>query len=122
MYRGLRGALLGLGAAQPAFASPSVYTTAPDEPRAVTASGVGDGLAADAPAIQQVIDKAAEKGGGGIRLPADWHQPHQPHALPVARDSHLRHRRTAAGHPVGQNTPGFQRGVAHMLMFTGAKR
>ena len=70
MKYGLSGAcasmLLCLAGAQPALASPSVYVTAPDEPRAVTVKGVGDGRADDSAAIQQAIDQAAAAGGGGI--------------------------------------------------------
>ena len=68
MKYGLSGAcasmLLCLAGAQPALASPSVYVTAPDEPRAVTVKGVGDGRADDSAAIQQAIDQAAAAGGG----------------------------------------------------------
>ncbi|MBA4090187.1 MAG: gluconolaconase [Sphingobium sp.] len=126
MYRGLRGAcltiLLGLAATQPAFASPSVYTTAPDEPRAVTVKGVGDGRADDGPAIQQAIDKAAEKGGGGIVfLPAGTYRISRTLFLwPGVRIFGIGQQRPVI--LLGKDTPGFQRGVAHMLMFTGAKR
>jgi len=126
MYRGLRGAcvtvLLSLAAAQPAFASPSVYTTAPDEPRAVTVKGVGDGRADDGPAIQQAIDKAAEKGGGGIVfLPAGTYRITRTLFLwPGVRIFGIGEQRPVI--LLGKKTPGFQRGVAHMLMFTGAKR
>ncbi|OAN56652.1 glycosyl hydrolase family 28-related protein [Sphingobium sp. TCM1] len=126
MYRGLSGAcasvLLSLAAAQSALASPSVYTVAPDEPRAVTVQGVGDGRADDSAVIQQAIDKAAEKGGGGIVfLPAGTYR--------ISRTLFLwpgiRIFGIGAQRPVillGENTPGFQRGVAHMLMFTGSAR
>ena len=74
MKYGLSGAcasmLLCLAGAQPALASPSVYMTAPDEPRAVTVKGVGDGRADDSAAIQQAIDQAATAGGGIVFLPA----------------------------------------------------
>lgn len=126
MYRGLSGAcvsvLLYLTAAQTALASPSVYTSMPDEPRAVTVKGAGDGRADDSAAIQQAIDKAAAKGGGGIVfLPAGTYR--------ISRTIFLwpgvRIFGVGAQRPVivlGKNTPGFQRGVAHMLMFTGSQR
>jgi hypothetical protein len=47
--------------ATPALASPSVYTVAPADPRAVTVKGVGDGRADDGPAIQAAIDAAAAR-------------------------------------------------------------
>ena len=126
MKYGLSGAcasmLLCLAGAQPALASPSVYVTAPDEPRAVTVKGVGDGRADDSAAIQQAIDQAAAAGGGGIVfLPAGTYR--------ISRTLFLwpgvRLFGIGAQRPVillGANTPGFQRGVAHMLMFTGSQR
>ncbi|NWK94482.1 gluconolaconase [Sphingobium lactosutens] len=126
MYRGLSGAcatvLLCLAAAHPALASPSVYRTAPDEPRAVTVKGVGDGRADDGAAIQQAIDKAAEKGGGGIVfLPAGTYRISRTLFLwPGVRIFGIGEQRPVI--LLGKNTPGFQRGVAHMLMFTGSTR
>ena len=126
MYRGLSGAcatvLLCLAAAQPALASPSVYKTAPDEPRAVTVKGVGDGRADDSAAIQQAIDKAAEKGGGGIVfLPAGTYRISRTLFLwPGVRIFGIGEQRPVI--LLDKNTPGFQRGVAHMLMFTGSTR
>lgn len=125
MVRGLSGAcaavMLMLGAAA-AHASPSVYATAPDEPRAVTVKGVGDGRADDSATIQQAIDAAAAKGGGGIVfLPQGTYR--------ITRTIFLwpgvRIFGVGAQRPVillGKNTPGFQKGVGHMLMFTGARR
>ncbi|MFZ2996153.1 glycosyl hydrolase family 28-related protein [Sphingobium sp.] len=126
MYRGLSAAcvpvLLCLTVTQPAFASPSVYTSAPDEPRAVTVSGVGDGRADDSGAIQQAIDKAAEKGGGGIVfLPTGTYRiSHTLFLWPGVRIFGIGEQRPVI--LLGRKTPGFQRGVAHMLMFTGTKR
>ncbi len=126
MVRGLSGAcasvLLLLAAAVPAHASPSVYTVAPDEPRAVTVKGAGDGRADDSAAIQRAIDAAAEKGGGGIVfLPAGTYRISRTIFLwPGVRIFGIGERRPVI--LLGRNTPGFQRGVAHMLMFTGSKR
>ena len=125
MKYGLSGAcasmLLCLAGAQPALASPSVYMTAPDEPRAVTVKGVGDGRADDSAAIQQAIDQAATAGGGIVFLPAGTYR--------ISRTLFLypgvRIFGIGAQRPIillGANTPGFQRGVAHMLMFTGSQR
>lgn len=114
--------LLCLMAAQPAFASPSVYTAMPDDARAVTVKGVGDGRADDSAAIQQALDAAAATPGGGIVfLPQGTYR--------ISRTLFLwpgvRIFGIGAQRPVillGANTPGFQRGVAHMLIFTGGKR
>ena len=125
-YRGLSGAcasvLLCLAAAQPAAASPSVYTAMPDDARAVTVKGVGDGRADDSAAIQQALDAAAATPSGGIVfLPQGTYR--------ISRTLFLwpgvRIFGIGAQRPVillGANTPGFQRGVAHMLIFTGGKR
>ncbi|PJG46611.1 gluconolaconase [Sphingobium sp. LB126] len=126
MVRGLSGAcasvLLLLAAFDPAHASPSVYATAPDEPGAVTVSGVGDGRADDSAAIQEAIDKAAEKGGGGIVfLPAGTYRISRTIFLwPGVRIFGIGEQRPVI--LLGANTPGFQRGVAHMLIFAGGRR
>jgi hypothetical protein len=123
MYQRLIGAcavLLAFVAAQPA-ASQSVYTRAPDEPGAIRVTGIGNGRADDSAAIQQAIDKAADKSGGGIVfLPAGTYR--------ISRTIYLwpgvRIFGVGAKRPVillGANTPGFQRGVAHMLIFAGAR-
>ncbi len=125
-YRGLSRAcasiLFALATTSPALASPSVYTTAPDEPRAVTVKGVGDGRADDSAAIQQAIDAAAARGGGGIAfLPAGTYRISRTLFLwPGVRIFGIGEKRPVI--ELGANTPGFQRGVAHMLMFTGARR
>lgn len=126
MVRGWIGAMavsLALSG-QGAWASTSVYEVAPDEPRAVRVAGRGDGRADDSAAIQRAIDKAAEqgKGGGGIVfLPSGTYR--------ISRTIFLwpgvRIFGVGATRPVillGKATPGFQRGVAHMLMFAGGRR
>ena len=126
MYRGLSGAcasvLLCLMAAQPAFASPSVYTAMPDDARAVTVKGVGDGRADDSAAIQQALDAAAATPGGGIVfLPQGTYRISRTLFLwPGVRIFGIGAQRPTI--LLGTNTPGFQRGVAHMLIFTGGKR
>jgi hypothetical protein len=130
MYRGLYGGLSGacasvllyLAAAQPALASPSVYTAMPDDARAVRVKGAGDGRADDSAAIQQAIDAAAAKGGGGIVfLPAGTYRISRTLFLwPGVRIFGIGEKRPVI--ELGANTPGFQRGVAHMLIFAGGKR
>ncbi|HVF95294.1 MAG TPA: glycosyl hydrolase family 28-related protein [Sphingomonas sp.] len=107
----------------PAFAqSTSVFLTAPDDPRAVTVKGVGDGRADDTAAIQQAIDAVAagrQRGGGGVVfLPAGRYR--------ISRTVFLRSgvRMFGVGptRPVlilGDNTPGYARGIGAMLSFTG---
>ena len=107
----------------PALAqSTSVFLTAPDDPRAATVSGVGDGRADDTAAIQRAIDAVAadrQKGGGGlVFLPSGRYR--------ISRTVFLRSgvRMFGVGptRPVlvlGDDTPGYARGIGAMLSFTG---
>jgi hypothetical protein len=107
----------------PALAqSTSVFLTAPDDPRAVTVKGIGDGRADDTAAIQQAIDAVAadrQRGGGGVVfLPSGRYR--------ISRTVFLRSgvRMFGVGptRPVlilGDNTPGYAKGIGAMLSFTG---
>lgn len=124
MYRKLFhtcAALLAFLAAVPAAASQSVYTSAPDEPMAVRVAGAGDGRADDSAALQRAIDKAADKGGGGIVfLPeGTWRITRTIKLWPGVRIFGIGAKRPVI--LLGARTPGFQRGVAHMLIFAGAR-
>ncbi len=113
--------LAAFALARPASASQSVYLTAPDEPLAVRVAGVGNGRADDSAPLQRAIDKAADKPGGGIVfLPQGTYR--------ISRTIYLwpgvRIFGIGARRPVillGANTPGFQRGVAHMMIFAGGR-
>ena len=123
MHRRLIGGvgLVALAVASPSFGSQSVYLTAPDEPAAVTVAGVGDGRADDGPAIQRAIDAAAEKGGGGIVfLPAGTYRITRTIKLwPGVRVFGIGAKRPVI--VLGKHTPGFQQGVANMLIFAGGR-
>ncbi len=107
----------------PALAqSTSVFLTAPDDPRAVTVRGVGDGRADDTAAIQQAIDAVAadrQRGGGGVVfLPSGRYR--------ISRTVFLRSGVRMFGigptRPVfvlADNTPGYAAGIGAMLSFTG---
>ncbi|SOB86410.1 Sugar lactone lactonase YvrE [Sphingomonas guangdongensis] len=122
MIRRCLGALALLvavpAAAQPALAR-SAFQTAPADPRAITVKAVGDGVADDGPAIQQAIDAAAAKPGGGIVfLPAGRHR--------ITRTVFIwpgvRVFGVGRSRPVlllAPNTPGFQQGVGSMVLFAG---
>ncbi|MEI9927536.1 MAG: glycosyl hydrolase family 28-related protein [Sphingomonas sp.] len=109
--------------AAPAWAAPSrsAYETAPDDPRAVRVAGAGDGRADDSAALQSAIDRAAAPGGGGIVfVPAGRYR--------ISRTLFVwpgvRVFGVGATRPVillGDGTPGFQRGVANMVIFAGAR-
>ncbi len=100
-------------------ASPSVYRSAPGDPRAITVKGVGDGRADDSAAIQQAIDAAAAGGHGGIVfLPSGRYR--------ISRTIFVRTAVRIFG--VGPTRPeivladdsaGFGSGVAAMVSFTG---
>lgn len=116
-----------LAAAQPLSASPSVYTTAPDEPTAVTVAGKGDGRSDDTAAIQQAIDRAAAgpagkgTGGGIVFLPAGTYRITRTLFLwPGVRIFGIGQQRPVI--VLGARTPGFQRGIGHMLIFAGSAR
>ncbi len=104
----------------PALArSTSVYLTAPDDPRAVTVKGVGDGRADDSAAIQQAIDAAAAGGHGGVVfLPSGRYRI----SRTIFVRSAVRIFGVGATRPVislADNSAGFGAGVAAMVSFTG---
>ncbi|MFS2111617.1 glycosyl hydrolase family 28-related protein [Sphingomonas sp. Sphisp140] len=104
----------------PAFAgSTSVYLTQPNDPRAITVKGVGDGRADDSEAIQQAIDAAAKGGQGGlVFLPSGRYRI----SRTIFVRSAVRVFGVGATRPVivlGDDTPGYGAGVAAMVSFTG---
>ncbi|MDR3525926.1 MAG: glycosyl hydrolase family 28-related protein [Rhizomicrobium sp.] len=107
--------------AGPALATTSVFATAPSDPRAITVVGRGDGIADDTAALQTAIDRAGESSGGIVFLPSGRYR--------ISRTilvwPGVRLYGTGPNHPtlvLANHTPGFQRGVANMMVFTGAKR
>lgn len=104
-----------------ASASTSVLATAPDDPAAIVVKGKGDGRADDGAAIQAAIDAAAARPGGGlVFLPAGRYR--------ISRTLFLwpgvRIFGVGATRPqivLGDATPGFQKGLANMLIFAGFK-
>lgn len=106
--------------AAPAFpASVSAYQSMPDDPRAVTVRAKGDGVTDDSDAIQRAIDSAANKGEGGlVFLPSGRYRITRSLLIPIA----VRMYGVGKTRPVlvlGANTPGFQKGVGNMVIFTG---
>ncbi|MBV7537588.1 SMP-30/gluconolactonase/LRE family protein [Duganella sp. sic0402] len=100
-------------------ASVSAYQTMPDDPRAVKVNAVGDGRADDSAAIQEALNAAANQGEGGIVfLPSGRYRITRSLLVPLA----VRLYGVGPTRPVlvlGANTPGFQKGVANMVVFTG---
>ena len=119
----LLSAALLLGAAGSAAAQPgmSAFTTRLDDPRAVALTGAaGDGKADDSAALQAAIDKAADRGEGIVFIPQGrYHLTRTIYVWPAVRVIGW-----GAHRPVfvlGDNTPGFSRGVADMVIFAGAR-
>ena len=106
--------------ASTAFASTSVMQSAPSDPRAITVKGKGDGKADDTDAIQHALDEASEH-GGVVFLPAGRYKISKSILIWPA----VRLFGTGRTRPVlvlADNTPGFQKGVGSMVVFTGAPR
>ncbi len=97
----------------------SAYLSAPDDPRAITVKGVGDGRADDTLAVQTAIDAARDKTGHGVVfLPSGRYRLSRSILVPPG----VRIFGVGATRPVfvlGANTPGFQKGVGTMIVFTG---
>lgn len=106
----------------PVFASTSAFESAPAEPRAITVKGKGDGRADDTDAIQRALDTAADKPGGGIVfLPSGRYRISRTLLVwPAVRVFGVGPTRPVLF--LGDRTPGFQKGVGSMVVFTGARR
>ncbi len=109
-----------LASSPPALAAgSSVLLVAPDDPRAVTVKAVGDGRADDTAAVQKAIDAARDKTGHGVVfLPSGRYRLSRSILVPPG----VRIFGVGATRPVlmlGANTPGFQKGVGTLIVFTG---
>ena len=103
----------------PAWAGPSVYLTAPDDPKAVTVRATGDGVADDSAAIQQALDAVSNRGAGGIvYLPSGRYRITRTiYVWPGVRLFGVGPTRPVL--MLGDRTPGFQDGVRNMVIFAG---
>jgi hypothetical protein len=103
----------------PAWAGPSVYLTAPDDPKAVTVKAAGDGVADDTAAIQQALDAVSNRGAGGlVFLPSGRYRLTRTiYVWPGVRLLGVGPTRPVL--VLGERTPGFQEGVKHMVIFAG---
>ncbi|MEZ0244109.1 MAG: glycosyl hydrolase family 28-related protein [Sphingomonas sp.] len=99
--------------------SVSVYSTAPNDPAAVTVKARGDGVTDDSAAIQAAIDTAAARPGGGIVfLPSGRYRITRTlFVWPGVRLFGV--GKTRPVFVLAANTPGFQTGVGTMIFFTG---
>ena len=110
-------ALVPLGSAY--ASSPSVFPVAPNEPRAVTVKGAGDGRADDTAVIQDALDGARDVGGHGmVFLPSGRYRITRTLIVPAG----VRFYGVGQERPtivLGPRTPGFQKGVSTMIVFAG---
>ena len=106
----------------PALASTSAFESAPADPRAITVKGKGDGRADDTDVIQLALDQAAEKPGGGVVfLPSGRYRISRTLLVwPAVRIFGVGPTRPVLF--LGNRTPGFQKGIGSMVVFTGARR
>jgi sugar lactone lactonase YvrE len=114
--------LLLAGLVSPAF-SASVFTTRPDDPAAVYLTpedfGVrGDGIADDSAGIQAALDKAgAGIGGGIVFVPSGRYR--LTRTVYVWRGVRvIGYGTTRPVFTLAPNTPGYQKGIGLMVMFT----
>ncbi|MFS0773447.1 glycosyl hydrolase family 28-related protein [Sphingomonas sp. 1P08PE] len=122
MRAGILTAVTMLAVPLPALAATSALTIRPNDPAAIVVKGKGDGRADDTVAIQRAIDAAADKGGGGIVfLPAGTYRITRTVFLwPGVRLFGVGEQRPRI--ILADRTPGFQRGLANMIVFAGARR
>jgi hypothetical protein len=106
----------------PVLASTSAFESAPADPRAITVKGQRDGRADDTDAIQHALDQAAERPGGGVVfLPSGRYRISRTLLVwPSVRVFGVGPTRPVLF--LGNRTPGFQKGVGSMVVFTGARR
>jgi len=118
----LLSAALLLAAAASATAGTSAFTTRLDDPRAIPLTGAaGDGKTDDSAAIQAAIDKAAaDREEGIVFIPEGRYRLTRTiYVWPAVRVIGW-----GAQRPVfvlGDNTPGFSKGVADMVIFAGVR-
>ena len=100
-------------------AAPSAWSQRPDDPRAVTVRGIGDGRTDDTVAIQSAIAASRGKTGEGIVfLPSGRYRITRSILVPQGvRIFGVGPTRPAL--VLGDATPGFQTGVATMVVFMG---
>ena len=124
MKRLLLCAALLMASCAAAVAQPgaSAITTRLDDPRAIQlTSAVGDGKADDSAAIQAAIDKAAsDRGEGIVFIPRGRYRLTRTiYIWPAVRVIGWGAKRPVF--VLGDNTPGFAKGIADMVFFAGAR-
>lgn len=110
---------LAVASAAPAAHGQSVFTTRLDDPRAVYATAPADGQTDSTAALQTAIDQAAGTGREGIVfLPSGRYRlTHTLYIWPGVRVFGVGPTRPVF--LLADNTPGFQSGIADMIIFTG---
>ncbi len=110
---------IGMISSSAMAASLSVLPVAPDDPSAITVKAVGDGRADDTDAVQAAVNAARDKTGHGlVFLPSGRYRLSRSLLVPPG----VRILGVGATRPIfvlGAKTPGFQDGVATLIVFTG---
>ncbi len=118
----LLSAVLFISLGAQAFAA-SVFRTRPDDPRAVSVAGArGDGVADDSAALQRAVDQAAATGSEGLVFisAGRYRLTRTLYVWPGVRL--IGFGETRPVFVLADNAPGFQQGVADMVIFTGRRR
>lgn len=122
----LVGAVLG-GTAVPLHgASSSYYTLRPEDAKAVyltrnDPSLHGDGVGDDSDVIQQAINNVQETTAQGILFIPQGLPPAEQDALRVAGIRLIGYGAHRLVFVLGKDTPGYQEGMAYVVMFTGGR-
>jgi len=101
-------------------AAASTFASQPNDPRAVVVKATGDGRTDDSAAIQAALDRAQGGGEGGVVfLPSGRYRISRTlFVWPAVRVFGVGPTRPVL--VLGERTPGFQNGVAAMVVFAGA--
>jgi hypothetical protein len=113
-------AAIASATAQPVGAGTSAFQSRPDDPRAVSLTGAaGDGKTDDSAAIQAAIDKAAaDREEGIVFIPQGRYRISRTiYVWPAVRVIGWGAKRPVF--VLADNTPGFSKGVADMVIFAG---
>src|SRR3954471_20119385 len=114
--------LMAAVASATAQSGTSAFATRPNDPRAISVTGAaGDGKADDSAAIQAAIDRAAaDREEGIVFIPQGRYRLTRTiYIWPAVRVIGWGVKRPAF--ILGDNTPGFSKGVADMVIFAGVR-
>jgi sugar lactone lactonase YvrE len=104
----------------------SYYTLRPDDPKAIylnkgSQGARGDGIADDSDAIQQAIDKVQESTVQGIVFIPEGHYRISKTIFVWPGIRLIGYGTKRPVFVLGKDTPGFQKGIGYMVLFTGGR-